>query len=70
METEIVAKNNELEYLKEKTIPREEYVSLQNKLETEIVAKNNELEYLKEKTIPREEYVSLQNKLELHFPSN
>ena len=64
METEIVAKNNELEYLKEKTIPREEYVSLQNKLETEIVAKDKELEYLKEKTIPREDYISLQTELQ------
>ena len=63
MESEIVSKDNELKYLKERTIPREDYVSLQSRLESEIVSKDNELKYLKEQTIPKEDYIQLQNEL-------
>ena len=52
-----------MEYLKEKSVPREEYISLQTKLESELAAKNNELKYLKEQSIPKEDYLKLQNEL-------
>ena len=58
-----------LNNLKEKTIPREEHLSVTNKLESKLAATSTELEYLKEKTIPREEYVSLQNRLESEIVS-
>ena len=63
MESELAAKNTELQYLKEKTIPREDYVSLQTKLESEINTKDSELRYLREQTIPKEDYLKLQNEL-------
>ena len=63
LESKLAATNTELEYLKEKTIPREDYVSLQNKLENEIISRDNELKHLKEQTIPKEEYLKLQSEL-------
>ena len=53
-----------LNNLKEKTIPRDEHISVTNKLESKLAATNSELEYLKEQSIPRSEYISLQTKLE------
>ena len=50
--------------LKEKSIPKDEYLSLQNKFESELATRNSELEYLKEKSVPREDFVSLQSKYE------
>ena len=56
--------DNEINFLKEKSIPREDYVNLQNYLESEISVRDNELKYLKEQTIPKSEYVDLQNQLQ------
>ena len=57
----MASKNTQIEYLKQQTVPREEFITLQTKLEGEITAKNNELEYLKQKTVPREDYITLQS---------
>ena len=59
MEGEVTAKNNELQFLKEKTVPREEFLVLQN----EVNSKDKELNYLRQQTVPREDYINLQNEL-------
>jgi hypothetical protein len=64
LENEISTKDNELRYLKEQTVPREDFLSLKNQLESEINTKNNQLKYLKESTVPHEDYLSLKNQLE------
>ena len=48
----ITAKENEVSLLRESTIPKEDYISLQK-----------ELSFLRESTIPKEDYISLQKEL-------
>ena len=64
MENEVAAMDNEINSLKENSIPREEYVSLQNYLESEISVRDSELKYLKEQSVPKSDYVDLQNQLQ------
>ena len=59
LETEIATRDSELQHLKEKTIPKDEYLSLK----TEFNSANNEIKHLKEQTIPLEDYLKLQNEL-------
>ena len=56
--------DSEINALKENSIPREEYVSLQNYLESEISVRESELKYLKEQSVPKADYVNLQNQLQ------
>ena len=58
-----------LNTLKEKTIPKDEYLSVKSNLENQLVATNTELEYLKEKSVPKEDYMALQNKFESEITS-
>lgn len=48
----ITAKENEVSLLRESTIPKEDYISLQK-----------ELSFLRESTIPKEDYITLQKEL-------
>jgi len=65
----LASKDNQIEYLKEKTVPREEFISVQSKFENELANKNNELKYLKEQTVPREEFISLQTQYQTDINS-
>ena len=55
--------DNQIITLKENTVPKDEYVTLQTKLESEVAAKDSELEHLKQNTVPRDDYLSLQSEV-------
>ena len=59
----MASKENHIEYLKDKSVPKEEFISLQTQLQTELLAKDNELQHLRDNTVPREDYINLQNEL-------
>ena len=63
-ESEIEQINNELDILKQQTIPKDEYISLQTQFESEINAMNVEIDNLKEETIPKSDYDDLQSKFD------
>ena len=48
-----------MDYLKQNTVPRDEFITLKS----EVAHKDNELKYLKQQTVPREDYINLQNEL-------
>ena len=71
LEKQVELKNSELSYkseqidvLKEQTIPKEEYFNLQSQFESEMNAMNAEIINLREQSIPKQDYVNLQSKLE------
>ena len=55
-DSEISKRDNQLDILKQQTIPKEDYINLQTQFESEINAMSNELTNLKEESIPKEEY--------------
>ena len=55
----MASKDTQIEYLKQQTVPREDYITLQS----EYNSKDKELQYLKEQTISREEFINLKNEL-------
>jgi len=61
-ESETAQINNELDILKQQTIPKDEYISLQTQFESEINAMNNEISTLRQDTIPKKDYEDLQLK--------
>ena len=63
-ENEISQRDTQLDVLKEQTIPKEEYLNLQNQFEYKINEMNNEISNLKEQTIPKEDYINLQSQFE------
>ena len=58
-ESEIARRDNEIDIIKQQTIPKDEYISLQTQFESEINAMNNEIDNLKQDTIPRKDYDDL-----------
>ena len=63
-ENEITAIDNQLNLLKEQSIPKQDYENLQAQFETEIAAMDNEITLLKEQSIPKEDYDDLKQLLE------
>mgnify|MGYP006992079853 CR=1 FL=1 len=63
-DSEISKRDNQLDILKQQTIPKEDYINLQTQFESEINAMSNELTNLKEESIPKEEYNNLQSQFE------
>ena len=63
-ESEINQINNELKILKQQTIPKDEYISLQTQFESEINAMNTEITNLRQETIPKKDYDDLQSKFD------
>ncbi len=61
---EISSIDNQLNLLRQQSIPKQEYDDLKIRFNDEISAMDDELTYLKEQTIPKENYIDLQNKLE------
>ena len=53
-----------MEYIKERSVPKDEFVSLQSRYDNDIAARDSELEYIKERSVPKEEYVSLKTQLQ------
>lgn len=68
-ESEIDQINNELNILKQQTIPKDEYISLQTQFESEINAMNNEISNLKQDSIPKKDYDDLQSKFDSEIKS-
>ena len=56
--------DNEINNLRQESIPKKDYDNLQTRFDNEISARNSELEYIKERSVPREDYLSLQNRFE------
>ena len=68
-ESQIDQVNNELDILKQQTIPKEDYISLQTQFESEINAMNNEISNLRQDTIPRQDYNDMQLKFNSEIKS-
>ena len=68
-ESEIDQINNELNIIKQQTIPKEEYISLQTQFESEINAMNNEITNLKQESIPKKDYEDLQSRFSSEIKS-
>ena len=64
-ESQIEQITNELNILKQQTIPKEDYISLQTQFESEINAMNNEINSLRQESIPKQNH----NDLQLRFNS-
>ena len=63
-DNEITAIDNQLNLLKEQSIPKQDYENLQAQFESEMAAMDNEISLLKEKSIPKEDYDNLKKLLE------
>lgn len=63
-DSEIDKKINELDILKQQSIPKDDYISLQTQFESEINAMDAEINSLKQESIPKKDYDDLQFKLE------
>ena len=63
-ESEINQKDTELDILKQQTIPKDEYLSLQTQFESEINAMDTEITNLKQESIPKKDYDDLQSKFD------
>ena len=61
-ESELNQKDTELDILKQQTIPKDEYISLQTQFESEISAMDAEITNLKQDSIPKKDYEDLQFK--------
>jgi chromosome segregation ATPase len=68
-ESEIEQINAELDILKQQTIPKDEYISLQTQFESELNAMNVEIDNLRKDTIPKVEYDNLQSKFDSEIKS-
>ena len=68
-ESEISQRDSELNILKQQTIPKDEYISLQTQFESEITAMNVEIATLKQESIPKKEYEDLQFKFDSEIKS-
>nr|WP_295000571.1 glycosyl transferase [uncultured Methanobrevibacter sp.] len=68
-ESEINQINNELKILKQQTIPKDEYISLQTQFESEINAMNTEITNLKQQSVPKKDYDDLQSKFDSEIKS-
>lgn len=68
-QSEIDKINTELDILKQQTIPKDEYISLQTQFESEINAMNNEISNLRLETIPKQEYDDLQSRFNSEIKS-
>lgn len=64
---EIDKKINELDILKQQTIPKDQYISLQTQFESEINAMDAEINDLKQHTIPKKDYDDLQNRFDVEI---
>ena len=58
-ESEISRISNELNSIKDQSIPKDDYISLQTQFESEIAAMNNEISNLRQESIPRKDYEDL-----------
>ncbi|MBQ2831498.1 glycosyl transferase [Methanobrevibacter sp.] len=63
-DNEISQRDTQIDVLREQTIPKEEYLDLQNQFEAKINEMNSEITNLKEQTIPKEDYNNLQTQFE------
>ena len=63
-QSEVDQIKNELNILKQQTIPKDQYISLQTQFESEINAMNNEITNLKQDTIPKKDYDDLQSRFD------
>ena len=63
-QSEVDQIKNELNILKQQTIPKDQYISLQTQFESEINAMNNEITNLKQETIPKKDYDDLQSRFD------
>ncbi len=63
-ESEIEKITGELDILKQQTIPKDEYISLQTQFESELNAMNVEIDDLRKDTIPKEDYDDLKSKFD------
>ncbi len=63
-DNEITAIDNQLNLLKEQSIPKQDYENLQAQFESEMAAMDNEITLLKERSIPKEDYDNLKKLLE------
>ena len=61
-ESEISKKDTELDILKQQTIPKDDYISLQTQFESEISAMNSEITNLRHDSIPKKDYDDLHSK--------
>ena len=61
--------NNEIDIIKQQTIPKEDYISLQTQFESEINAMNDEIANLRTETIPKQDYADLQLKFNSEIKS-
>lgn len=68
-ETELSRKEYELNNLKQQTIPKDDYISLQTQFESEVSAMDNELSTLKQDSIPKKDYESLKSRFDLEIKS-
>ena len=68
-ESEISRRESELDIIKQQTIPKDEYISLQTQFESEINAMNNEISNLKEESVPKKEYEDLQFRFDSEIKS-
>ena len=63
-ESEIEQIKSELNIVKQQTIPKEDYISLQTQFESEINAMNSEISDLRGGSIPKKDYDDLQSKFD------
>lgn len=68
-ESEITKRESELDIIKQQTIPKDEYISLQTQFESEISAMNVEITNLKQETVPKKDYDDLQFKFDSEIKS-
>jgi hypothetical protein len=68
-ESEVAQREHELEVLKQQTIPKDEYISLQTQFESELNAMSNEITNLKQETIPKKEYDELKSRFDTEIKS-
>ena len=62
--SELTQRDNELDIVKQQSIPKDQYISLQTQFESEINSMDAEIAALKQNTIPKQEYDELQSKFE------
>ena len=68
-ESEINRRDSELDIIKQQTIPKDEYISLQTQFESEISAMNTEITNLKQESVPKKDYEDLQFRFDSEIKS-
>jgi chromosome segregation ATPase len=68
-ESEINQRDSELNIIRQQTIPKDEYISLQTQFESEISAMNAEIANLKLESVPKKDYDDLQVRFDSEIKS-